>query len=190
MAMQVHKVSNPTSAPETRGGGWRGWLIIALISLIVGLTVAVGDRYGLFANPDMMSYDLLVGLQDKEDPSKNIVFVDFDEDTLLVSKATRLPRSLVTNVVAKINDAKPEVIGLDVLLDEARDKTEDKRLADIINNNNASNVVIVSEDGFGVHPPSNPLLEFENEAEAVAYADMPLEDDGSIRRFFLTPRNK
>ena len=68
MAMQIHKVSNPapTPTPETRGGGWRGWMIVALISLIVGLTVATGDRYGLLANPNMASYDLLVGLQKKD----------------------------------------------------------------------------------------------------------------------------
>ncbi len=183
MAMPIHKVKNPAPATETRGSGWRGWMSVALLSLLVGLLVAASDRHGLFANQDLQSYDLLVKLQKPAPPSGNILFVDFDEATVRAYDAFPLPRNLVADVLAKISSGKPAVIGLDVLLDKPRLEADDKHLAGVIAD--AGNVILASEYGYRDHPRSDPLPIFQNAAAGVAFADLVSDADGYVRRMLL-----
>lgn len=188
MAIKVHKVSSIpapalTPAPETRGGGWRGWLIVVLISLLVATIVAICDRNGLLINQDLQGYDLLVKLQNHANPSENILFVDFDEATVREHNAFPLPRRLVADVLARISAGKPAVIGLDVLLDQPRDKDDDEHLADAIDK--AGIVLLAGEYGFSDHPKSDPLPIFQDKASGVAFVDLLPDPDNSVRRMLL-----
>jgi len=184
MTGPIHKVANVTPPPETRGSGWRCWAIVALLSLLVAVVVAASDHFGLFSKLDLQGYDLLISIQKPAPPSSDIIFVDFDEDTVHKYNANPLPRLLVADVVAKISNGEPNVIGLDVILDQARAETDDKHLAEVMAA--AGNVVIAGEfGGFGGHPRNDPLPEFVKAAAGMGFVDMPDDTDGTYRRMFL-----
>lgn len=171
---------------ETRAGIWSGLLKISLVSLLIGLVVATAEERKLLTALDMDGYDLLVKWQKSEPPSRDILFVDFDEETVATYSAFPLPRTLLAGAISEISQGNPKVIGLDVLLDMPRSEVEDSTLEEAIAS--SGKVIIVSEDGFKNHPPSTPLPRFENGAENVAYADLYLEENNdSIRTMFVEP---
>ena len=65
-----------------------------------------------------------------------------------------IPRLLLAQVIAKIASTKPAVIGVDVILDIKRDTSDDAKLAKAIDD--AGNVILISEYGFGSHPRNDP----------------------------------
>jgi adenylate cyclase len=75
------------------------------------------------------------------------------------------------------------VIGLDVILDRKRLDSDDQRLANAIDH--AGNVILVSEYGFGNLGRNEPLPEFEATAGGVGFGDLPLDEDGTVRRMRL-----
>jgi adenylate cyclase len=140
---------------------------------------------------NLSAYDRLVAAQHPEPSSDRIINIDFDEDTVRDLHAFPIPRPLLAQLIAKIAATKPAVIGVDVILDLHRDPTDDANLAKAIDD--AGNVVLISEEGFGSHPRNIPLPEFEKAAAGVAFGDLPIDDDGAIRRMFLritTPDHK
>jgi len=184
MTGPIHKVANVTPPPETRGSGWRCWAIVALLSLLVALVVAASDGLGLLAKLDLQGYDLLVKIQDPDLTGGDIVFVDFDEETVHKYNAFPLPRRLVAEVIDKISAGEPTVIGLDVILDQPRAEDDDKQLATALGN--AGNVIVAGEyGGFGDHPENDPLPEFLEAAAGMGFVDMPADTDGTYRRMFL-----
>ena len=51
-------------------------------------------------------------------------------------------------------------------------------------------MILISEYGFGAHPQNVPLDLFKNAAAGVAFADLPLDEDGAVRRTFLRVTTK
>ena len=52
----------------------------------------------------------------------------------------------------------------------------------------AGNVILASGYGFGTTPQDNPLPEFQDAAAGVAFGDLPLDEDGAVRRMYLQLR--
>jgi adenylate cyclase len=170
----------------------RTHLIFALTLSILLATIGFSiEHVAAIHSIDLSLYDLLVAAQHPEPPSDRIINIDFDESTVRHYHAFPIPRSLLAQLITKIAATKPAVIGLDVILDLHRDPNDDANLAKVIDD--AGNVVLISEDGFGSHPPSVPLPDFEKAAAGVAFGDLPIDEDGAIRRMFLrvtTPDHK
>jgi adenylate cyclase len=188
--MTQSKPKQNASGPpkETRGSGWSGLARVFLVSLLIAVLVAALEQCKLLTKPDMQSYDFLVKCLKPEPPSENILFVDFDEATVTAYNAFPLPRTLVAEAIEKVSRGTPKVIGLDVILDLPRGEQEDARLEKAIAD--SGSVIIVSEDGFSNQVPSEPLPRFENASLHVAYADLFMEEDDSIRKMFLAPSRK
>jgi adenylate cyclase len=153
------------------------------LALLTAVTVFWAERHGYLRAPNLRAYDFLVGFQNPEPPSDVVFNVDFDEDTVTRYNAFPIPRLLLADVIAKISSGKPAVVGVDVILDLPRADADDRHLAKVIDD--AGNVVLVSEYGFGSHPPANPLSIFQDAAAGVAFGDLPVDEDGSVRRMFL-----
>src|SRR5262249_16121776 len=98
-------------------------------------------------------------------------------------KAFPLPRLLLADVIGKIAQGKPSVIGVDVILDLARTEADDVQLAKVIDD--AGNVVLVSEYGFTTHQQTGPLDIFKKAAGGVALGDLRVDEDGAVGRMFL-----
>jgi len=175
-----------TEQPSWRTGAAR-WVVTALLALLAAAVVYFADSRGYLEIPELHGYDMLVTRQNAEDPPSNILYVDFDEDTVNAYNAFPLPRALVGKVLQRISSGKPKVIALDVILDMKRENehggADDQQLASIIED--AHNVILVSEYGGGGPTFRDPLPEFADGAKQVAFGDVPIDADGSVRRMFL-----
>jgi adenylate cyclase len=188
----MNEPARTQSAPRTtdRALRTRGVLFTACLSLFLGLLVFAIERLGYLRSLDLQAYDLLVAYdlrvaaQHEEPPSNLILNVDFDESSVRRYNAFPIPRLLLADVIAKIASGKPSVIGVDVILDIARANADDDlHLAKVIDD--AGNVILVSEYGFDDHLRNNPLDMFQKAAAGVAFGDLPIDEDGSVRRMFL-----
>jgi adenylate cyclase len=168
-------------------------IMLALAALITAIIFMI-EPYGFLAPLDLRAYDLLTAIKyfrivPPTQPYEGPVFnVDFDEASVRQYNAFPIPRRLLAEILSKIATGKPSVIGLDIILDRPREDTEDQQLAKAIDD--AGNVVLISEYGFGAHPQNVPLEPFQKAAAGVAFADLPLDEDGAVRRTFLRVTTK
>jgi adenylate cyclase len=177
--------TRPARPAETQAGhGFRGWLVIVALSLLIGTLITTLERRGSLDSLNLQGYDLLVAVQSPEPPSTRIFNIDFDEESVEQYHAFPIPRLLLAEVIEKISSGKPAVVGIDIILDRARlPEADDLRLASTIDS--AGNVILVSEYGFDTHPRNDPLPIFQTAAAGVAFGDLPTDEDGSVRRMFL-----
>jgi adenylate cyclase len=168
-------------------------IILALAALISAIIFTI-EPHGFLAPLDLRAYDLLTAIKyfrivPPTQPYQGPVFnVDFDENSVRQYNAFPIPRRLLAEILSKIAAGKPSVIGLDIILDRPRDATEDQQLAKAIDD--AGNVVLISEYGFTAHPQNDPLDLFRKVAAGAAFADLPLDEDGAVRRTFLRVTTK
>jgi adenylate cyclase len=167
--------------PRTRGA-LGSWMVIAALSLLIAVLAFAAERFGFLESLDLGAYDL-VAAQHPLPPSDLVFNVDFDDDFVRRNNAFPIPRAMLAGVIGKIAAGKPAVIGVDVILDIARADADDQRLAKAMDD--AGNVILVSEYGFGGHPQNEPLPIFKQAAAGVAFGDLPIDDDGVVRRMFL-----
>ena len=156
---------------------------ISFLSILLTLIIFSLERGGLLESLDLRAYDLLVAEQHREPPSTDVLNVDFDDDFVRRHTAFPIPRLLLADFIAKIAQGKPSVIGVDVILDVARAPEDDAHLAKVIDD--AGNVVLISEYGFATYQQSDPLEPFRKAAAGVAFGDLPIDEDGAVRRMFL-----
>src|SRR5262249_1066869 len=156
---------------------------IAALSLSLVLIGFLLEKRGVLRTLDLPAYDLLVAFQRPELPSSEIINIDFDESSVRRYNAFPIPRLLLADVITKLAAGKTSVIGVDIILDLPRKPEDDATLARAIDN--AGNVVLISEYGFGAHEGNDPLPAFQKAAAGVAFGDLPLDEDGAVRRMFL-----
>jgi adenylate cyclase len=156
---------------------------ISFLSILLTLIIFSLERGGLLESLDLRAYDLLVAEQHHEPPSPDVLNVDFDDDFVRRHNAFPIPRLLLADIIEKIAQSKPSVIGVDVILDVARAPDDDAHLAKVIDD--AGNVVLISEYGFATYQQTDPLEPFRKAAAGVAFGDLPIDEDGSVRRMFL-----
>ena len=178
----VSPTTTPPNAFSFRNPTAR-WMLTLILGLFSAAIVYSADRLGVLEKPELQGYDLLVAQQQAQDPPAEILYVDFDEDTVEQYNAFPIPRVLLGDLLQKISSGKPAVIGLDVILDKPRAPADDKRLAKIIED--AANVIIVDEYGFLSFPPREPLPFFVDAAAGVALGDVPTDADGAARSMVL-----
>jgi adenylate cyclase len=159
------------------------WVLTLILGLLSAAVVYAADRLGILEKPELQGYDLLVAKQPTQEPPGEILYVDFDEDTVEKYNAFPIPRALLGDLLQKISSGQPAVIGLDVILDKPRAPADDKRLASIIAD--ATNVIVVDEYGFLSFPPREPLASFADAAAGVALGDVPTDADGAARSMVL-----
>jgi adenylate cyclase len=180
-----------TDEPSWRTGAAR-WIVTGFLALLAAAVVYFADGRGFLEVPELHGYDMLVTKQKAEAPPSDILYVDFDEDTVSAYNAFPLPRALVGQVIQRISSGKPKVIALDVILDLKRENehggADDQHLATTIAD--AGNVILVSEYGFDGQSLREPLPEFADGADGLAFGDVPIDADGSVRRMFLAALTK
>jgi class 3 adenylate cyclase len=178
--------------------------IVACI-VAFGLTFAVSmlERWTAFSDLTNWTYDFLVNHGRYAPTSKEVVFVDFDDATFAQIQKFPIPRSTVADVVAKVGQAKPAIIGLDIFLSESRNADEDAAMQRALTA--AGNVVIAIQAGTGQLPavlplpmfcqPENPALptgfckDGAPGAFAFAAINMPFDSDGYVRNAELVAWN-
>ncbi len=174
---------------------WQAALIAigaAAIVYAIGTTIP-------FADFDHWTYDFTVIHAGLTPPGKQIILVDFDDETFLKIRQFPIPRDIFAKAITIVGAQKPRVIGLDVLLSEPRAPAEDKAMKDALIN--AGVVILAAQADAGGVPQNLPLPIFcqpedpraatgfckEDPAGALGYAliNLPIDQDGFVRQAFL-----
>ncbi len=181
-ALAAHNPEDAQKKPRLLPALAASVALAALICAVAGGLAAAG----LFQAADLQGFDLLVFARGPAAPPNNIVVVDFDEASVRAYNAFPIPRDLLGEVLSKISEGSPKAIGLDVILDKPRAPADDRRLVEALES--AGNVILASGYGFGTAPQDIPLPEFQDAAAGVAFGDLPLDEDGAVRRMYLQLR--
>jgi adenylate cyclase len=174
-------------------------LVSVALSEAICVLVALLTNWVPYTDLDNWTYDFLINHGRYAEPSPDVVFVDFDDQTFERVQQYPIPRSIIAQVIQQIGQAKPTVIGLDMFLSEARDSQDDQEMQDALTQ--AGNVVLAAQAPAGQLPAVLPIAQFckaedpslptgyctEGQPGALGYAavNMPLDNDGFIRQMEL-----
>ena len=92
------------------------FLGLGIMILFLGLWFV---RFQFIDTLELKYYDVMMKLRGEPDAESDIVMVDIDEDSIEKLGRWPWPRSLLSTGIQKINEGKPKVIGLNLLLTEA-----------------------------------------------------------------------
>src|SRR5271167_2157771 len=125
-----------------------------LVSLVLSGTicalVAMLANWVPYSDLDNWTYDFLINHGKYAQPSPDVVFVDFDDQTFARVQQYPMPRSIIAQVIQQVGQAKPAVIGLDILLSEPRDAQEDQEMQAALTQ--AGNVIVAAQAAEGQLP--------------------------------------
>ncbi|MFH1984889.1 MAG: serine/threonine-protein kinase [Pseudomonadota bacterium] len=76
-------------------------------------------RVGFLDTLELKFYDIRMNLRTSPDSESHIVIVDIDDDSIEKLGRWPWPRNIIARGVEKINEGKPKVIGLNLILSEA-----------------------------------------------------------------------
>jgi adenylate cyclase len=166
----------------------RPLLASPFVAALVCLAIWGFGRVGLLEQAELQGYDRLVQARGFPPPHRDLVFVDFDDESVSALGVFPIPRAVLAELLERIATGEPEVIGLDILLSEKRpaEAEGEAKLAAALAN--AGNVVLVSNFGSQELMASEPLPEFRQHALDVAFGNMRLDGDGFVRRMYLGVR--
>jgi adenylate cyclase len=188
----------------TLGGDGHGkrLVVAGIVSAFVCGIVILAERSVIFRDVEYWAHDFLVNHGGYTPTSSDIVIVDFDEATFARLQQYPISRKAFADVIARVTASGPSIIGLDVLLSEARNPEEDEALRQALSD--AGSVIVASQAGAGGIPDVRPLPIFCEPEEAggasgfckegpgqstgalgYAFVNFPVESDGFVRRFFL-----
>src|SRR5665213_465309 len=184
-----------TSVREWGTNAWRA----AAIAAVATALVFAASHSTPFVYLNSWTYDFTVDHAGLSAPSRDVVFVDFDEDTFHRIGKYPVPRDAVAAVVKAVGAQKPRVIGLDILLSEPRTAAEDAAMQDALTS--AGTVILASQDAAGVLPAERALPMFcqpedanapsgfckDGTPGAMGYAtiNLPFDPDGFVRQALL-----
>lgn len=151
--------------------GWKNLGVAAAIAVAATLAIFFAMRSTSISDLDAWTYDFTVNNAGSSGTADNIVLVDFDEETFAHVKQFPIPRSMLANVITKINAQKPRVVGMDIFLSEAREPKEDKAMQDAL----AQSVIVASQTSEGNLPPVTPLAYFCQPEDAHAASGFCVE---------------
>lgn len=188
---------------RVREWGTNAWRAAAIAAAATALVLAASHTTP-FAYLNFWTYDFTVNHVGLSAPSRDVIFVDFDDDTFHRIGKYPTPRDAVATVIKAVAAQKPRVIGLDILLSEPRNEVEDKAMQDALTA--AGTVIIAAQDGMGDLPaeralpmfcqPEDPSLASgfckEDAPGAMGYAtiNLPFDPDGFVRQALLFPNEK
>jgi class 3 adenylate cyclase len=170
-------------------------IVAAIVALGLTVFVSMLERWTSYGDLTNWTYDFLVNHGSYAPQSHDIVFVDFDDASFEKINKYPIPRSTIADVIERVGKAGPAVIGLDILLSEARSPDEDAAMQRALIS--AGNVVIGAQAATGQLPavlpmsmfcqPENPAMPTgfcaEGKPGAFGYAavNMPFDSDGYVR---------
>jgi CHASE2 domain-containing sensor protein len=170
-------------------------VVSCCLAMVVCAVTAGVARTPLLHDVENWGFDLLVNRSAVASGDARIVIVDFDDATLAQLHTFPVPRRTLAEVIRRVSAGAPRVIGLDILLSEPRSADEDALLAGALAE--AGSVIVPSEFGSDQLPVADPLPQFcipdpqavpyckPGGALGVAFVNLPVDDDGFIRRTWL-----
>src|SRR5262245_11910761 len=175
---------------EARGGArrrrsWSGgarWVVRGgLAALVVALALLAGG----FEWSELHLQNGLFQLRGPRAPRTPIVIVSIDDDSFQeLNIRFPFPRAFHASLLDILSEAKPAVVGFDVLFVEPTAGNDDEALAEAVER--AGNVVLAAalnpvQDAYGVRETLNPPLKsIRDRAAAYGLANLGLDQDAFI----------
>lgn len=165
------------------------WIVIFLFGCVLS---ALSISYDWTQKLDNLLIDQAVPLA-APIPSDKIIIVEFDERSLKVVGKWQWKRSIHADLITRISEANPRVIGYDVLFTEPGDAVDDRLLAEAVSN--ANNVVLPLQfqmpgsDGREIDElrPYTPLAEA---TAGLGHVSAIFDNDGLVRHVELQRSNE
>src|SRR5271170_1350914 len=179
-------------------------LVSVVLSGVICALVALLSNWVSYTDLDNWTYDFLVNHGKYAQPSPDVVFVDFDDQTFEKIQRYPMPRPIIAQVIQQVGQARPAVIGLDILLSEPRDELEDQTMQDALTQ--AGTVILAAQAAEGQLPGVLPMAQFcqpedrsspsgyctEGQPGALGYAavNMIYDNDGFFRQMKLLTQDE
>jgi len=160
---------------------WR-WLRLNLVLLV--LTGVISLSFPVMSLNRRLG-DSYFRLRGVRPPSRNVAMVLIDDAALSQYGRWPWPRARLAQVVRAVRQFHPKAIGMDILLVEPEDETNDLALESAIRE--AGNVVLPSKISGSREQSlwTDPLPRFGKAAAAIGHAQAALDSDGVCRRIPL-----
>src|SRR3981081_1465956 len=100
-------------------------LAIILLALFVSLVVGLFGRTAAFGDYELWGDCFLVNHAPHGRLNSDVVIIDFDDATFDRINQYPIPRSLIADVIARVADGSPRIVGLDLFLAEPRTQEQD-----------------------------------------------------------------
>ena len=180
--MKAHWLS-----PFVRQFALREWMCIAAAMFL--LAIGLGAQNGL-GHLDQSFYDQFMKVNNR--PANNdIIIVAIDDFSLLEIGRWPWSRTQHADLIRKINQANPRMIGIDVIFSEPEQaifdglKTGDAALAHAISQSNKVVLSIIPTDKGTEVNALMPIAALANAARTVGHTHLEPDGDGVVRSVFL-----
>ncbi|WP_227517564.1 CHASE2 domain-containing protein [Parathermosynechococcus lividus] len=172
---------------------WPKWLPLpALVTTFGVAALVIGVRQlGLLQQTELNFYDLYVRSRPAPDPDPRILTVLITEQDIQAQKTWPLPDATITDLLTRLNAASPRAIGLDIFRDIPQPPGHDQ-IRKILSLNPRIIPVCKSAGETADQPevPPPPSIPTDQVPERVGFADIPLDNDGVIRRNLFVINNE
>ncbi|HEY9702422.1 MAG TPA: CHASE2 domain-containing protein [Allocoleopsis sp.] len=157
---------------------------IIITSLLVTGGVIGVRQLGLLQTLELAAWDQLFNLKPKEQADKRITIITIEENELK-ELGWPIPDKKLAELLEKINQFNPRVIGLDIYKDIPieKDKTKDYETFNqtIEKLPNFVAIELLKPDGVQIKAPKG----LEGKPENIGFNNVTLDNDGKIRRSLL-----
>ncbi|MGB5632305.1 MAG: CHASE2 domain-containing protein [Waterburya sp.] len=155
-----------------------------LVIAFCACALAIAATYlGLFQNIEWLTLDQWFRLRPIESKDSRITVVTISDSDLRQLRQWPISDTILSQLITKINQQQPRVIGLDIY----RDFPVEPGVEELANVLRSAHNVIGVEKVIGTPISSLPILEKQ---EQTALADLLVDKDGKVRRGLLSIRLK
>lgn len=165
---------------ENRVWNWRG--VVFIIPIIVGLTIGIRST-GWLQPLEWVALDIFFQLRTPEPTDRRILIVGVEESDIQ-QLGWPLSDRVLANLLTKIKQQQPRVIGLDIYRDVPVNPGHGELVKIWQNTPNLIGVEKIIGDEFSAKIAPPPLLK---ELGRVSSIDMVVDGDGVVRRGVLYP---
>ncbi len=163
---------------------WRSVLLWCFIATFPTIGIFVIRSLGWLQPLEWTALDIYFQLRPQEAADKRIVIVGFEEKDIQALKTAQLSDKLLAQLLTKIKQQKPRVIGLDFYRDVPVDKDYPELVQVFKTTPNLIGVEKIIGDKYYPKIDPSPVLKQLNQ---VASVDTLVDGDGVVRRALLFP---
>jgi CHASE2 domain-containing sensor protein/class 3 adenylate cyclase len=154
-------------------------LAIAAAGLSVTGVLMVLRQVGAIERLELAAYDHMVRLRPDEDISQRLLIVGISEKDIQTQKRFPLSDQTIAALLKRLQQHKPQVIGLDVYRDFAYEPGNEALAKELQQPNVITITKLPDPDDIGVPPPAKVP------PERVGFNDIPKDPDNLVRRSLL-----
>ncbi|NER78939.1 MAG: EAL domain-containing protein [Leptolyngbya sp. SIO1D8] len=147
-----------------------------LSSLLATIFVVVLGQLGMMQFLEIEAYDNLTKLKSQGTPDSRLLIVEVTELDIQAQKKWPLSDAVISDLLEKLQQHQPKVIGLDIYRDIPQPPGTNKLLKQL----QSANVIVIQHigcNGFDYIPPPRDVAE-----DQIGFSDLVVDSDGVIRR--------